>query len=60
MTGEEHVELVVQMVRVLAQTVRDVGSSPAQSYILFTKFALVVSKKILFIISIKQLRIYLA
>ena len=38
------------MVRALAQTVRGEGSSPSQSYILFTNVTLVVSKKILYII----------
>ena len=32
------------MVRVFTQTVRGAGSSPSQSYILFTLSALVVSK----------------
>ena len=45
MTGEEHVKSVVQMLRALTQTARGAGLSPAQSYILFTKVALVVSKK---------------
>ena len=34
--SERYVELVVQMVKALTQTVRGAGSGPAQSYILFT------------------------
>ena len=34
--SEKHVESVVKMVRALVWTVRGEGSSPSQSYILFT------------------------